>query len=74
MPAAAIGACALVAGLRDCARRESLTDWRAAVRGAARDSVQDVGGSGLVLLARSFPAAGAEMSVVVMTSAPPSPR
>ncbi|QWB27534.1 MULTISPECIES: hypothetical protein [Streptomyces] len=49
--AAAIGAGALVIGLRACARPESLTDWRAAVRGAARDAVADVGGSGLVLLA-----------------------
>ncbi|MFB7928103.1 hypothetical protein ACFC4C_03225 [Streptomyces sp. NPDC056039] len=49
--AAAIGAGALVIGLRACARPESLTDWRVAVRGAARDAVADVGGSGLVLLA-----------------------
>ncbi|MGC9535819.1 hypothetical protein [Streptomyces sp. UG1] len=49
--AAGIGACAAVAGLRACARPESLTDWRAALREAARDSVRDVGGSGLVLLA-----------------------
>jgi hypothetical protein len=49
--AAVIGACAAVVGLRACARPESLTDWRAAVRGAARDAVRDVGGSGLVLLA-----------------------
>ncbi|MGW0476651.1 hypothetical protein [Streptomyces coeruleorubidus] len=49
--AAVIGACAAVVGLRTCARPESLTDWRAAVRGAARDAVADVGGSGLVLLA-----------------------
>ncbi|GGT99592.1 hypothetical protein [Streptomyces coeruleorubidus] len=49
--AAVIGACAAVVGLRACARPESLTDWRAAVRGAARDAVADVGGSGLVLLA-----------------------
>ncbi|WP_151481082.1 hypothetical protein [Streptomyces albicerus] len=49
--AAAIGACAAVVGLRACGRPESLTDWRAAVVGAARDSVRDVGGSGLVLLA-----------------------
>ncbi|QOV40301.1 hypothetical protein IM697_18960 [Streptomyces ferrugineus] len=49
--AAGIGACAVVAGLRACARPESLTDWRAALRLAARDSVRDVGGSGLVLLA-----------------------
>ncbi|MEU4610442.1 hypothetical protein [Streptomyces umbrinus] len=49
--AAAIGAYAAVVGLRACGRPESLTDWRAAVGGAARDSVRDVGGSGLVLLA-----------------------
>ncbi|MEU9284291.1 hypothetical protein AB0D57_06055 [Streptomyces sp. NPDC048275] len=49
--AAAIGAYAAVVGLRACARPESLTDWRAAVRGAALDSVRDVGGSALVLLA-----------------------
>ncbi|MEV2196289.1 hypothetical protein AB0I02_35725 [Streptomyces phaeochromogenes] len=49
--AAAIGAYAAVVGLRACGRPESLTDWRAAVTGAARDSVRDVGGSGLVLLA-----------------------
>ncbi|MFE9646237.1 hypothetical protein ACFYO0_19455 [Streptomyces sp. NPDC006365] len=49
--AALIGTYAAVVGLRACARPESLTDWRAAVREAARDSVRDVGGSGLVLLA-----------------------
>lgn len=49
--AAAIGAYAAVVGLRACGRPESLTDWRAAVGGAARDFVRDVGGSGLVLLA-----------------------
>ncbi|MFD5233324.1 hypothetical protein ACFWJ5_33320 [Streptomyces qaidamensis] len=49
--AAVIGACAAVIGLRACGRPESLTDWRAAVRGAGRDAVTDVGGSGLVLLA-----------------------
>ncbi|MEU6180213.1 hypothetical protein [Streptomyces coeruleorubidus] len=49
--AAVIGACAAVVGLRACARPESLTDWRAAARGAARDAVADVGGSGLILLA-----------------------
>jgi hypothetical protein len=49
--AAAIGACAAVVGLRACARPESLTDWRAALRGAARDAAADVGGSGLILLA-----------------------
>lgn len=49
--AACIGAAALVVGLRACARPESLTDWPAAVRAAARDAVRDVGGSALVLLA-----------------------
>ncbi len=49
--AAGIGAGATVAGLRSCARPESLTDWRAAVREGARDAARDVGGSGLVLLA-----------------------
>ena len=49
--AAAIGAYAAVVGLRACGRPESLTDWRTAVAGAARDSVRDVGGSGLVVLA-----------------------
>ncbi|MFF5982157.1 hypothetical protein ACFY78_25235 [Streptomyces olindensis] len=49
--AAGIGACAAVVGLRACGRPESVTDWRAALRGAGRDAVADVGGSGLVLLA-----------------------
>ncbi|MDQ1043177.1 hypothetical protein [Streptomyces sp. V4I2] len=49
--AAAIGAGALVVGLRACARPESLTDWPAALRAAARDVVADPGGSALVLLA-----------------------
>ncbi|MFF0013733.1 hypothetical protein [Streptomyces sp. NPDC005374] len=49
--AACIGVAALVVGLRACARPESLTDWPAAVRAAARDAVRDVGGSALVLLA-----------------------
>ncbi|KUO16557.1 hypothetical protein [Streptomyces dysideae] len=49
--AAAIGVGAVVVGLRACARPESLTDWPAAVRAAARDAVQDLGGSGLILLA-----------------------
>ncbi|TLS46655.1 hypothetical protein FE633_08140 [Streptomyces montanus] len=49
--AACIAAYAAVVGLRACARPESLTDWRAAVRAAARDAVRDVEGSGLVLLA-----------------------
>uniref|UniRef100_A0AAU1IA23 Integral membrane protein n=1 Tax=Streptomyces sp. NBC_00180 TaxID=2903632 RepID=A0AAU1IA23_9ACTN len=70
VPAAAIGACALVTGLRACARRESLTDWRAAVRGAARDSVRDVGGSGLVLLAVATAALCAWMMVPLAFLAP----
>ncbi|MGW5861423.1 hypothetical protein ACWFRJ_04500 [Streptomyces sp. NPDC055239] len=49
--AAVIGACAVVVGLRACARPESIGDWRAAVRAAAGDSARDVGGSALVLLA-----------------------
>ncbi|AXE83943.1 hypothetical protein [Streptomyces sp. Go-475] len=49
--AAGIGTCAAVVGLRACGRPESVTDWRAALRGAVRDAVADVGGSGLVLLA-----------------------
>ncbi len=49
--AAAIGAYAVVTGLRACGRPESLTDWPAAVRAAARDTARDPGGSALVLLA-----------------------
>ncbi|MEU7723375.1 hypothetical protein [Streptomyces tibetensis] len=49
--AAVIGTGMVVVGLRACGRPESLTDWRAAVRGAGRDAVADVGGSGLVVLA-----------------------
>ncbi|WP_217213499.1 hypothetical protein [Streptomyces sp. AC550_RSS872] len=49
--AGAIGAAALAVGLGACARPESLTDWRAALRESAGDSVRDLGGSGLVLLA-----------------------
>jgi hypothetical protein len=49
--AAAIGAVAGVVALRACARLESLTDWPAALREAARDAVGDLGGSALVLLA-----------------------
>ncbi|MDC0766883.1 hypothetical protein [Streptomyces sp. HD] len=68
--AAAIGACAAVVGLRACARPESLTDWRAAVREAARDAVQDVGGSGLVLLAVATAALCAWMLVPLAFLAP----
>ncbi|MFF1697551.1 hypothetical protein ACFVXC_28700 [Streptomyces sp. NPDC058257] len=49
--AAVIGACAVIVGLRACARPESIGDWRAAARAAAGDSARDVGGSALVLLA-----------------------
>lgn len=49
--AGAIGVFAVVVGLRACGRPESVTDWPAAVRVAARDAVRDSGGSGLVLLA-----------------------
>jgi hypothetical protein len=49
--AAAIGAYATLAALRARARPESLDDWPAALREAARDAVRDLGGSGLVLLA-----------------------
>ncbi|MFJ9584131.1 hypothetical protein [Streptomyces acidicola] len=51
LAAAAISAAAVVVGLRACGRPESVTDWPAAVREAARDTVRDAGGSGLVLLA-----------------------
>ncbi|WP_435281478.1 hypothetical protein [Streptomyces koelreuteriae] len=68
--AAAIGAGALVIGLRACARPESLTDWRAAVRGAARDAVADVGGSGLVLLALATAALCAWMLLPLAFLAP----
>lgn len=61
--AAGIGAVALVVGLRACARPESLTDWPAAVREAARDAVRDVGGSALVLLAAATAALCAWMLV-----------
>jgi hypothetical protein len=47
--AAALGTGATVIGLRACGRPESVDDWPAAVRGAARDAVRDPGGSGLVL-------------------------
>ncbi|GAA3779845.1 hypothetical protein GCM10023083_15250 [Streptomyces phyllanthi] len=49
--AAAISAFAVVVGLRACGRPESVADWPAAVRAAARDTVGDPGGSALVLLA-----------------------
>ena len=68
--AAAIGAYAAVVGLRACGRPESLTDWRAAVGGAARDSVRDVGGSGLVLLALAAAAFCAWMMLPLAFLAP----
>ncbi|WP_326575405.1 hypothetical protein OG889_08995 [Streptomyces sp. NBC_00481] len=49
--AAALGTGAAVIGLRACGRPESVDDWPAAVRGAARDAVRDPGGSALVVLA-----------------------
>ncbi|MFJ5730503.1 hypothetical protein [Streptomyces paradoxus] len=68
--AAVIGACAAVVGLRACGRPESLTDWRAAVRGAGRDAVADVGGSGLVLLALATAALCAWMLLPLAFLAP----
>ncbi|MGP4047586.1 hypothetical protein [Streptomyces sp. 2A115] len=68
--AACIGAYAAVIGLRACARPESLTGWRAAVGGAARDSVRDVGGSGLVLLALAAAALCAWMLLPLAFLAP----
>ncbi|WP_030660623.1 hypothetical protein [Streptomyces cellulosae] len=68
--AAAIGVGALVVGLRACARPESLTDWPAAVREAARDAVRDVGGCGLVLLAVTTAALCAWMMVPLAFLAP----
>ncbi|MFK4104803.1 hypothetical protein ACI2L1_32980 [Streptomyces sp. NPDC019531] len=68
--AAGIGAAALVVGLRSCARPESLTDWPAAVRTAARDAVRDIGGSALVLLAVSTAALCAWMLVPLAFLAP----
>ncbi|WKX15140.1 hypothetical protein [Streptomyces sp. NL15-2K] len=68
--AAAIGAGALVVGLRACARPESLTDWPAAVRGAARDAVRDAGGSALVLFAVATAAACAWMLLPLAFLAP----
>ncbi|MDO0917210.1 hypothetical protein QQM39_42325 [Streptomyces sp. DT2A-34] len=68
--AAAIGAGATVVGLRACARPEALTDWTAAVRGAARDAVRDVGGDGLVLLAVATAASCAWMLLPLAFLAP----
>ncbi|MFJ8532015.1 hypothetical protein [Streptomyces sp. NPDC093591] len=68
--AAAIGAGTAVVGLRACARPEALTDWTAAVRGAAQDAVRDVGGNGLVLLAVATAAACAWMLLPLAFLAP----
>ncbi|MFF0156658.1 hypothetical protein ACFYRY_03785 [Streptomyces sp. NPDC005263] len=68
--AGAIGTGALVVGLRACARPESLIDWPAAVRGAARDVVRDPGGCGLVLLAVATAALCAWMMVPLAFLAP----
>lgn len=68
--AAAIGACATVVALRACARPESLTDWPAAVREAARAAARDVGGSALALLAVATAAVCAWMLVPLAFLAP----
>ncbi|GHE08476.1 ABC transporter substrate-binding protein [Streptomyces alanosinicus] len=49
--AMAVTAGAVLVGLRACACPESLTDWRAALSAAARGTVRDPGGTGLVLCA-----------------------
>ncbi|WP_327748246.1 hypothetical protein [Streptomyces europaeiscabiei] len=59
--ASVMGVGAAVVGLRACARPESVGDWPAAVRGAARDAVRDPGGSGLVVLAVATAALSAWM-------------
>ncbi|WP_327320081.1 hypothetical protein [Streptomyces sp. NBC_01235] len=69
-PAAAIGAAAGVVVLRACARPESLTAWPVALRQAARDAVQDTGGSALVLLAVATAALCAWMLVPLAFLAP----
>ncbi|NUQ97077.1 MAG: hypothetical protein HOY79_11100 [Streptomyces sp.] len=68
--AAAIGACATVVALRACARPESLDDWPAALREAAKDAVRDLGGSGLVLLAVATAAVCAWVLVPLALLAP----
>ena len=69
--AAAIGAGALVVGLRACARPESLTDWPAAVRGGRPGRrTGSSGGSGLVLLAVATAALCAWMLVPLAFLAP----
>ncbi|WBO61842.1 hypothetical protein [Streptomyces camelliae] len=57
--ASAITAGACLVGLRTCARPESVTEWATALRAAARDTVHDPGGTGLILLALATAAAGA---------------
>lgn len=59
--AAAIVTGTAVIGLRACGRPDSVDDWPAAVRGAARDAVHDPGGSGLVVLAVAAAALSAWM-------------
>ncbi len=68
--AVVIGAGAALVGLRACARPESLSDWPAAVRAAAGDSVRDAGGSALVLLAVATAALCAWMLVPLAFLAP----
>ncbi|MFJ7333016.1 hypothetical protein ACIQU3_04875 [Streptomyces sp. NPDC101110] len=68
--AVVIGTGAAVVGLRACGRPESLSDWPAAVRGAGRDAVADLGGSGLVLLAVVTAASCAWMLVPLAFLAP----
>nr|WP_257101491.1 hypothetical protein [Streptomyces sp. alain-838] len=68
--AVVIGAGAVLVGLRACARPESLSDWPAAVRAAAGDSVRDAGGSTLVLLAVATAALCAWMLVPLAFLAP----
>ena len=70
LTAALIGACAMVVGLRACARPESLADWPAAVREAARDAARDTGGSALVLLAVATAALCAWMLIPLTFLAP----
>ncbi|MFB7508139.1 hypothetical protein [Streptomyces broussonetiae] len=50
---------AVLIGLRTCARPESLTGWRRALRAAAHDTVHDPGGTALILLALVTAAASA---------------
>ncbi|WEO99568.1 hypothetical protein A6P39_039055 [Streptomyces sp. FXJ1.172] len=57
--ATAITTGAILVGLRACARPESRTTWRTALRAAAHDTVHDPGGTGLILLALAAVAASA---------------